>query len=87
MAARKLASRAENPLAEKPAPPPKTDHERLLACIDALPKVEREIITLFEIRKKSLSEIAIEQHIEQREIETHLNNARSRLKSLFFQLD
>lgn len=66
---------------------PKTDHERLLACIEKLPRVERDVITLFEIKRKSIDEISIERHLDKQEIETHLSNARKHLKELFFRED
>lgn len=74
--------------AEKPAPKPTmTDHERLLYCISQLPRVERELITLSEIKKKSVGEIAIEKQLEAVEIESHLTLARAHLKELFFQAE
>lgn len=66
---------------------PKTDHERLLACIERLPRVERDLITLYEIKRKSIDEISIEQHLDRQEIEAHLSNARQHLKELFFSED
>jgi len=72
--------------AEKPTPKrTMTDHERLLNCISKLPRIERELITLSEIKKKSVSEIAIEKQLEAAEIEAHLSSARAHLKELFFQ--
>ncbi len=74
--------------AEKPAPKPTmTDHERLLACISKLPRVERELITLSEIKKKSIHEIAIEKQLDIAEIQSHLSSARAHLKELFFQAE
>ncbi|MGQ9805617.1 MAG: chlorophyllide a reductase iron protein subunit X [Chlorobiales bacterium] len=74
--------------AEKSAPKPSmTDHERLLDCISKLPRIERELITLSEIKKKSVNEIAIEMQLEAAEIETHLSSARVHLKELFFQAE
>ncbi|MFQ3598797.1 MAG: sigma-70 region 4 domain-containing protein [Chloroherpetonaceae bacterium] len=74
--------------AEKHAPKRlMTDHERLLDCISKLPRVERELITLSEIKKKSVSEIAIEKQLEAAEIESHLSLARAHLKELFFQAE
>lgn len=64
-----------------------TDHERLLDCISKLPRSERELITLAEIKKKSLDEIAIEKQLEKSEIEARLSSARAHLKELFFQAE
>lgn len=74
--------------AEEPASKPTmTDHERLLDCISKLPRIERELITLSDIKKKSINEIAIEKQLETAEIETHLSSARAHLKELFFQAE
>ena len=74
--------------AEKSAPTPSmTDHERLLNCMSKLPRIERELITLSEIKKKSVNEIAIEMQLEKSEIEAHLSSARVHLKELFFQAE
>jgi chlorophyllide a reductase subunit X len=74
--------------AEKPTPrKTMTDHERLLECISKLPRIERELITLLEIKKKSISEIAIEKQLDASEIEAHLSSARAHLKELFFQAE
>lgn len=81
---------AIKPLPEKPAVQkamPKTDHERLLYCIEKLPRIERELITLYEIKRKSLDEISIERHLDKHEIEMHLQNARQHLKELFFSAE
>ncbi len=64
-----------------------TDHERLLACISKLPHLERELMTLLEIQKKSISEIALEKQLATSEIEAHLSSARTHLKELFFQTE
>ncbi len=66
---------------------PKTDHERLLFCLEKLPRHERELITLYEIKRKSIDEISIECHLDRHEVETHLQNARKHLKELFFSAD
>jgi RNA polymerase sigma factor (sigma-70 family) len=66
---------------------PKTDHERLLLCLEKLPRHERELITLYEIKRKSIDEISIECHLDRHEVETHLQNARKHLKELFFSAD
>ncbi|MCS7013409.1 MAG: sigma-70 region 4 domain-containing protein [Chloroherpetonaceae bacterium] len=66
---------------------PKTDHERLLYCIEKLPRIERDIITLYELRRKSIDEISIERHLDKHEIEMHLKNARQHLKELFFNAE
>ncbi|MDW8436774.1 MAG: chlorophyllide a reductase iron protein subunit X [Chloroherpetonaceae bacterium] len=72
--------------AEKNAPNRvKTDHERLLDCIAKLPRIERELITLSEIKKKSPDEIAIEKQLDRAEVLERLASARARLKELFFQ--
>lgn len=74
--------------AEKSAPKPLiTDHEHLLNCVSKLPRIERELITLLEIKKKSVNEIAIEMQLEKSEIEAHLSSARVHLKELFFQAE
>ncbi len=66
---------------------PKTDHERLLLCLEKLPRHERELITLYEIKRKSIDEISIECHLDRHEVETHLQNARKHLKEFFFSAD
>ncbi len=63
------------------------DHERLLHCISKLPRIERELITLLEIKKKSIGEIAIEKQLEVSEIQSYLSSARRHLKELFFQVE
>jgi 3,8-divinyl chlorophyllide a/chlorophyllide a reductase subunit X len=62
-----------------------SDDEKLLACIEKLPRVERDVITLVDIKKKSLAEIAIDKQLAHAEIETHLASARRHLKELFFE--
>ncbi len=77
-----------SPAQATPAEPPKralSDQERLLECIQKLPRVERELITLHDIKKKSVQEISIERQLEKSEIEARLGIARKRLKELFFQ--
>lgn len=78
---------AIKPASTSTARAPKTDHERLLSCIEKLPRVERDLITLFEIKRKSIDEISIERHLDRQEIETRLSDARKRLKELFFSED
>jgi chlorophyllide a reductase subunit X len=64
-----------------------TDQEKMMLCISRLPRVERDLITMVEIKKKSIQEIAIEKHLDKSEIELHLGSARKRLKELFFEAE
>lgn len=64
-----------------------TDQEKLVHCISLLPPAQKDILTLFEIKKKSIDEIAIERQLERVEVERVLNTARASLKALFFQID
>ncbi|NTV45775.1 MAG: chlorophyllide a reductase iron protein subunit X [Chlorobiales bacterium] len=69
---------------EKPAMNHLSDQEKLSYCISLLPPVQKDILTLFEIKKKSIDEIAIEQQLDRDEVEAVLNTARAALKELFF---
>lgn len=69
---------------EKPAMNHLSDQEKLTYCISLLPPVQKDVLTLFEIKKKSIDEIAIEQQLDRDEVEAVLNTARAALKELFF---
>ncbi|MBC8042980.1 MAG: chlorophyllide a reductase iron protein subunit X [Rhizobacter sp.] len=89
MAARQMAvksaSKAASEAKIEAVKKPMTEQELLMYCISLLPRVERDLITLFELKKKSLGEIAIEQQLDLNDAKVHLDAARKHLKELYFQ--
>jgi len=64
-----------------------SEQEKLLHCIQQLPPLECDLISLHDIDKKSVEEIAIIKQLEHTEIRATLNKARQSLKRLFFDMD
>lgn len=87
MAARKLAAKATSGDAAQAEPVKKTmtEQELLAACIAQLPRAERDVLTLFEVKKKSIEEISIETQLDAKAAKALLDAARRQLKALYFQ--
>jgi chlorophyllide a reductase subunit X len=64
---------------------PLTEQDKLLHAIERLPRLERDLITLSQIRRKTIDEIAIEKQLDADEVGLMLETARQHLKQIFFQ--
>ncbi|NTW49105.1 MAG: chlorophyllide a reductase iron protein subunit X [Chlorobiales bacterium] len=74
-------------LSEKSATKHLSDQEKLIHCISLLPPTQKDVLTLFEIKKKTIDEIAIERQLERTEVAALLSAAREAVRQLFFQAE
>jgi chlorophyllide a reductase subunit X len=65
---------------------PDSERQRLLACIEKLPKPEREMYSLLEVEGKSPAEIAVLKGLGEHEVKAIIASARKAMRKLFFEL-